>query len=271
MIYLFSSTPQTLEAFFRLKEMPYVLVTKDTYDSFLREYVPSHGDLGIVYDFGKIIPQSLLDKLLLLNIHFSLLPKYRGATPVEAAILNGEKETGITIQKMVKAMDAGDILAVRKVSIDMTWTAGELQKHMDSLLPPMLEDILLIPMDKWNFSVQVGEPTFCYISLLKRESALLKISEMSTNQVLQSVRAYNPEPLAWVRIQKRNGEESTMNILRAEKYEEQLSESMQFIKKKGLAVKTLNGAVMLTEIVIAGQKTVRNGDIVALKGQFELR
>lgn len=76
-------------------------------------------DLSIVVAYGNILPEEIINmpKYGTLNIHYSLLPKYRGAIPLEAALLNGDKETGVTIQKMVRKLDAGDIVAQEKVSI----------------------------------------------------------------------------------------------------------------------------------------------------------
>ena len=87
---------------------------------------------AIVVAYGKILPQALIDifPLGILNIHYSLLPKYRGASPVESALLNGETITGVTIQKMVLELDAGDILATEEVPITSTETTPELRARL---------------------------------------------------------------------------------------------------------------------------------------------
>lgn len=89
-------------------------------------------DLGIVVAYGKILPKEYLEQFPLgvLNIHYSLLPLYRGASPVEAAILHGDTVTGVTIQKMVYALDAGAIVAQREVSIGESETAPELRSRL---------------------------------------------------------------------------------------------------------------------------------------------
>ncbi len=87
---------------------------------------------GIVVAYGKILPQSLIDAfpLGLLNVHYSLLPKYRGASPVEAALLHDEQVTGVSIQKLVKELDAGDVLAVREVAIEPQDTTRTLRPRL---------------------------------------------------------------------------------------------------------------------------------------------
>lgn len=89
-----------------------------------------NADLFVVVAYGEIIKQHLLDmpKMACINLHASLLPKYRGAAPIQRCLINGEKETGITIMHMVKKMDAGDIISIAKVSLSDEITYGELEK-----------------------------------------------------------------------------------------------------------------------------------------------
>ena len=86
----------------------------------------------MVVAYGRLLTQEILDipKMLCMNVHGSLLPKYRGAAPVNWAILNGDKETGVTIQKMALSLDAGDIIAQEKMSIDDDENAAQLRKRM---------------------------------------------------------------------------------------------------------------------------------------------
>jgi methionyl-tRNA formyltransferase len=271
MIYLFSSKPKTVETYLQSKNTAFQLVTKETFRDFVETYVVNADDLGIVYDFGKMIPESLLSKLLLLNIHFSLLPKYRGAIPVEAAIINGESKTGISVQKMVKEMDAGPLLYSKEVVINPDWTSGELQSYMDSLLPDLLSEIKVGQKKEYEFTSQVGEPSYCYIKELSRAVAEIDWRNDSSVKMVNKIRAYNPEPLAWVKIVK-SGQEKTVNILRAEVVVDIniASGEYLFIKKRGLALGTKNGTVLVTELVVEGSKLLAAGDIVSLKGSVTL-
>lgn len=102
-------------------------------------------DLFIVIAYGKIIPEKIINlpKFGTINLHYSLLPKYRGASPVESAILNDDKETGITIQQMVYKLDAGNILFQEKINIDEKETANELRNQLNKkaleIYPEFLE------------------------------------------------------------------------------------------------------------------------------------
>src|SRR3989344_9183557 len=101
-------------------------------------------DFFLVVAYGKIIPENILNipKLGSINIHYSLLPKYRGASPVESSILNGDMETGVTIQKMEYKMDAGDIIAQEKINIKADEKAPELRKRLIKLGGELLVKIL---------------------------------------------------------------------------------------------------------------------------------
>ncbi|MCC7303961.1 hypothetical protein IT418_00900 [bacterium] len=253
------------------KGIVYELVDKEKYGVFLQSYIPHVGDWGLVYDFGKILPEDLLQNLLMINIHFSLLPKFRGAIPVEAAILTGEKETGITFQKMVKEMDMGDIIFSHTVAIEPQWTSGELQKYMDSLLPGLLDKLFTNQKQGIVFTPQQGEGSICYKRELNRVAAKINFAEMTAEEIIRKVRAYNPEPLAWTDI-LRNGKSFEMNLLRGSVFNDLQLEpkKIQFLKQKGLAIGTKKGTVLITSLTIAGSKQLNGGDIVALKGSLEL-
>ena len=107
-------------------------------------------DLGIVVAFGQIIKTELLTKIPLVNIHFSLLPRWRGAAPVERAILAGDKETGVCLMAVAKGLDTGDVYASQKIKIDDTVTAAELRLILTDLGIKMLTDKLSkIPDDAY--------------------------------------------------------------------------------------------------------------------------
>ena len=117
----------------------------------IRKYADMRGfqndfqfDIFIVVAYGKIFPEWLINlpKLGTLNIHYSLLPKYRGAAPVQAAILNGEKYTGVTIQKMVKELDAGPILSQEKVAINPDEKTPKLLEKLAKIGGELLAKIL---------------------------------------------------------------------------------------------------------------------------------
>ena len=116
-------------------------------DAFFAELSETQWDLFVVVAYGKIMPERVINlpKFGTINVHYSLLPKYRGATPTESAILNGDATTGVTIQQMVYKLDAGDILSTKEVSIDPTDTTltlrDKLNKQALTLLPETINHI----------------------------------------------------------------------------------------------------------------------------------
>ena len=137
-------------------------------------------ELAIVVAYGKIMPENILNipKLGSINVHYSLLPKYRGASPVESAILNGETKTGVTIQKMVYQMDAGPILAQTKTEIFPNETASELRARLIKLGGDMLVKILKTPSSfPLSGGKQQDESQATYCKKIKKEDGLLDLND----------------------------------------------------------------------------------------------
>lgn len=150
---------------------------------FIKNLDSYKADLFIVVAYGKILPENLINlpKFGSINIHYSLLPKYRGASPVESAILNGDTETGISIQKMEFKMDSGPIIAQEKINILPTEKAQELRERLINIgaellvktLPDYLDNkIKLIPQNE-------QEATFC--KKIKKEDGLINLEDSSVS------------------------------------------------------------------------------------------
>lgn len=159
-----------------------------------------HPDVFIVAAYGKILPQTILDipKQGALNIHPSLLPKYRGPSPIQAAILNGETLTGVTIIKMDAEMDHGPIVAATEVllMLDDTFETLHIRLFIEgaNLLNRILPDYLagkIIPEPQ-------DDTKMSYCHILSRESGFFDINTPPTKDVLsRMVRAFYPWPTAW--------------------------------------------------------------------------
>jgi methionyl-tRNA formyltransferase len=144
--------------------------------------------LFMVVAYGKIIPENILNipKLGSINIHYSLLPKYRGASPVESAILNGDTETGVTIQKMEYKMDSGPIIAEEKIKIFPDEKAPDLRKRFIKIGGELLVKILNTP--EWKEEKQdESKATFC--KKIKKEDGLIDLNDDATKNY-NKFRAY---------------------------------------------------------------------------------
>ena len=151
----------------------------------------------VIAAYGQILKQPLLEipRRGSLNVHASLLPKYRGASPVAAAILAGEQETGVTILEVVLALDAGPTLAQRTLPIKPYDTTGTLSERLADLGGALLVDTL----PAWERGdlapLQQDDALSSYAPLIKREDAVIDWS-LSAVDVWRRVRAYSPWPMA---------------------------------------------------------------------------
>lgn len=152
-------------------------------------------DVAVVVAYGQILPRSVLDvpKLACLNIHASLLPKYRGASPIQAAIREGDPETGVTIMHMDEGLDTGDILLMDRVDIEASETGGSLHDKLALAAPASLEEALdLIASGPAPRKPQDHDRS-SHCGKLKREDGRLDWSR-SAAELERLIRAYNPWP-----------------------------------------------------------------------------
>ena len=155
----------------------------------------SGAELGVVVAFGQLLPQALLDALPLgyINVHFSLLPRWRGAAPVERAMLAGDTETGVCIMELEAGLDTGPVYARATTPIGAQETAGELRARLVALGTELL--VATVPtVPTATPAPQVGEPT--YADKLTVEEFALDWSQPAAD-LARVVRAGNPRPGAW--------------------------------------------------------------------------
>ncbi len=136
-------------------------------------------DLFIVVAYGKIMPENIINipKLGSVNIHYSLLPKYRGASPVETAILNGNTETGVTIQQMAYRMDSGPIIVQEKVAILPNEKASDLRKRMIKIGAELLIRVLPELTQNRIKTIPQDESSATYCKKIKKEDGLIDLND----------------------------------------------------------------------------------------------
>jgi methionyl-tRNA formyltransferase len=165
------------------------------------DVVASGADVGVVVAFGQLLPESLFTVVPLgfVNVHFSLLPRWRGAAPVERAILAGDAETGVCVMQIEKGLDTGAVFARATTPIADEETAGELRGRLVALGTDLLVDTL--PDLATNTpEPQVGEPTSA--DKLTVEEFELDFSR-PPEELVRVVRAGNPRPGAWTTVDGR--------------------------------------------------------------------
>lgn len=147
--------------------------------------------VGILSSYGKIIPQATIDLFEpgIINIHPSLLPKYRGPSPIEAAIVNGDVETGVSIMRLDAGMDSGPLYAQETYPLKGSETYSELNEVLSKLGSTLLIKTLpKILSGEIRPLIQIGDPVYCH--LLRKEDALINVSQLTAAEAERHVRAF---------------------------------------------------------------------------------
>ena len=158
-------------------------------------------DIIITCAYGSIVPKVVLDypSYGCINVHASLLPKYRGASPIVASILNGEKETGITIMYMDEGIDTGNIIMSRSIEIEDNDNSLSLSNKLSLLGANLLIDTLPKIFEGENFDIPQDNEEATYVGMLKREDERIDFNN-SVENIKNQVRAFSPEPYAFINI-----------------------------------------------------------------------
>src|SRR3989344_1871685 len=194
--------PSPLKYFAQKNKIPYL-----TFDDLNQEAIfaitKHHPDFLVVADYGKILPKALLDspKFAALNIHHSLLPKYRGPAPAPAAILAGDKKTGVTIIKMTKKVDAGDILAQKPYTLKSDETTGSLLTTLNKLGGQLAIEVINSYLQRKVKSQKQNESQVTYTHRLKKENGQIDLKNPPDPQTFdRMIRAFYPWPGTWCRL-----------------------------------------------------------------------
>ncbi|MDB5162538.1 MAG: fmt [Candidatus Saccharibacteria bacterium] len=152
--------------------------------------------IGVLVSYGKIIPQSIIDLFEpgIINVHPSLLPKYRGPSPVESAILYGDTETGVSIMQLSAAMDAGPVYKQVFFSLDDTETAPELEAKLAALGAQELTTILPSIMNGSLQPQAQNDASASYCKLLRKEDGVLTPETVTAEQAERQIRAFRAYP-----------------------------------------------------------------------------
>lgn len=155
-------------------------------------------DIMVTCAFGQILSKEILDipKFGVVNIHASLLPKYRGASPIHYAILNGEKETGVTIMKTDVGIDTGDMILSRKIEINNDETCGELFERLSVLGAELIVEALPKIFDGSVDYIKQDDNLASHTKIFTKQDALIDWNDTAEN-IFNKIRAFNPAPIAY--------------------------------------------------------------------------
>ena len=158
--------------------------------------------VGVLVSFGRIIPQEIIDLFTpaIVNVHPSLLPKYRGPSPIESAILNGDTKTGVSLMKLSKEMDAGDIYSQEEIKLSKTETASELYEICGKIGAEMLvRDLPKILSGELKGEKQ-NKSQAEYCQLLRKNDSILNPENQTAKQAEQQIRAFEIFPKSKIQI-----------------------------------------------------------------------
>lgn len=220
-----------------------------------------NADLIVVAAYGKIIPKNIIDlpKYGIINVHSSILPKYRGASPIQAALLNGDKKTGLTIMMIDEGLDTGDILDIEEIEIDEKDNYETLSTKLSKLASNLLDRVINNLIKGTQKRIKQDDSKAIIVGLIKKEDCKIDWN-LDNVQIYNKVRALNPSPTAYT--QKEN---LHMKVYEVEKifneYKGQNGEVVE-ITKKGPVIKCNKGAIKLLKIKLDGKKIQTGSDLV---------
>jgi methionyl-tRNA formyltransferase len=227
-------------------------------ETFQQELSALQADLFVVVAF-RMLPEAvwMMPKKGTINLHGSLLPQYRGAAPINWAIINGERETGVTTFFIDTKIDTGDIIEQRRVSIDKNMTAGDLHDKMMVVGAELLtETIESIQNDRVKSQPQSITSKYKIAPKIFRTDCRVDISK-SIEDVHNQIRGLSPYPAAWLQLEHSDGQQKSLKIFQSEVIDNRfaLSASPRLEQEDDkLFLVTGNGALNLSEVQLEGKK-----------------
>ncbi len=224
-------------------------------------------DIMVVVAYGLILPQAVLDipRLGCLNVHGSLLPRWRGAAPIQRSIWAGDQETGVTIMQMDKGLDTGDMLLKATCPITNEDTSASLYEKLANIGPEALLDTLsLITSGKCQPESQ-NDTFVTYAEKLSKDEAKVDWNLPAT-QIERCVRAFNPWPMSFFLIN-----DQPVKIWRTEVIAEQTTQAPGTIinaDKQGIQIATANGILNITHLQPPGKKAMSAADFLNSKHEW---
>jgi len=238
--------------------------------SVLEELSQFHADLMIVVAYGLILPQSVLDapRLGCLNVHGSLLPRWRGAAPIQRAVEAGDKQTGVTIMQMDAGLDTGDILATEAYDIQTDDTSLDVFNKLEKLGADCLITVLDAFAEKRPPQrINQNEKLANYASKISKKEALIDWTE-SAASIERKIRAFNPFPITYTFLEGERIKVHSAELLSSERLNPELIETLPADKnvtdrpgtifktnEQGIDVVCKDSLLRLTRIQLPGKKT----------------
>ncbi|EOU2464471.1 methionyl-tRNA formyltransferase [Vibrio navarrensis] len=220
-----------------------------------------NADLMVVVAYGMLLPQAVLDtpKLGCINVHGSILPRWRGAAPIQRSIWAGDAETGVTIMQMDIGLDTGDMLKVATLPIEPSDTSSSMYDKLAQLGPKALLDCLSEIAAGTAVAVKQDDELANYAKKLSKEEARINWQDDAAH-IERCVRAFNPWPISHFDVA-----ENSIKVWQSHVAEQTSSKAAGTIlqaDKSGIYVATGNGVLVLEQIQIPGKKAMPVQDVL---------
>ncbi|NYV28268.1 methionyl-tRNA formyltransferase [Streptobacillus felis] len=236
---------------------PKSLRTDDVYE-LLKEY---NADLIIVVAYGMIIPKNIIDlpKYGIINVHSSLLPKYRGAAPIHAAILNGDEKTGVSIMYIDEKLDEGDVICTLETEIKKEDNLGTLHDRLKVLGAEGVKQAVEMMKNGTVKATKQDHSLATFVKPIKKEETKVDFSKDSLS-IFNKIRGLNPFPEAYTTL---NGKVLKLYASDITQYiGDEEPGTVIDLTKEGIVVKTGDGAIIIKELKLEGKKKQSSLDFI---------
>lgn len=236
-------------------DLPVYQPIKARDEEFVKILKDLNPDLIVVVAFGQILPKSILDipKFGCVNVHVSLLPKYRGAAPINWVIINGEDKTGVTTMYMDEGLDTGDMILTSEFELNDEITAGELHDIMKEEGAKVLKETIDLIEKGEAPRIPQNHDEFTYAPMMNKTLGQIDFSK-SAKEIHNLVRGVNPWPSAYTTYKGQ-----TMKIWKTKVLSEASNKApgtILKVDKEGIRVSTKDNVILISEIQMPGKKRV---------------
>lgn len=229
--------------------------------AYLKEF---EADVIVVVAYGQILPKEILDfpKFGCINVHASLLPKYRGAAPIQWAVINGDEKTGVTIQRMDEGIDTGDIILEKEIQLEEKETGGSLFLRLETVgASACVEALDLIESNQATYHPQENEQA-SFTTLIHKKMGEIDFSQ-SKIQIERLIRGLNPWPSAFTFWSQKNVKLWSANVREDEEEWVNYGPGMVCqLTKELLVIKTIDGGIQINELQMEGKKRMSIADFL---------
>lgn len=227
----------------------------------IQEFVKTEADMVVVAAFGQILPKEVLEhpKYACINVHASLLPKYRGAAPIQWSVINGDAETGVTIMKMDEGLDTGDIITQEIVPIEKDETGGSLFDKLAVVGAKLCVSTMELIEKGEAVCIPQDSDKATHVGMISKEFGTIDFSKPA-HEIECLIRGLNPWPSAFTKLHHK-----TFKIWKASVLEETTKEepgTIVDVTKNAIIVQTGNGLLSLEEVQIEGKKRMDTGSFL---------